>query len=342
MTSTHEQYYCLLKQAVFSQDPEHALAGSSNLGRRLFRQEVPPEEVTDIHHTALLRLAAEHPGMALERVAARLSAPLMEVTMAYSMAFRQQVEHKYSALMQARLAQSSKLESLGTLAAGIAHDFNTLLGVINGYAELAGDALAEGSDGRQCLEHIVSATFRARDLIARMLAFARQQPALPVPIDPVAVIDDALQMLSVSLDPRIVLTFEADANDANGTTMLADPTQLQQIVINLCVNAVDAMAGHGRLRVTLGRAVRPGAGAPCLHLAVADTGQGMPPEVRERIFDPFFTTKEPGQGSGLGLAIVYGIVSTLQGEIEVSTVVGAGSRFDVWLPLAPAAHGEAP
>lgn len=339
MTSTHEQYYCLLRQAVFSRDPEHALAASSNLGRHLFRQEVPPEEVTEIHHKALLRLAAEHPGMALERVAGRLSAPLMEVTMAYSLAFRQQVEHKYSAMVQARLAQSSRLESLGTLAAGIAHDFNTLLGVINGYAELAGDALPDGSDGRQCLAHIVSATFRARDLIARMLAFARQQPALPVPIDPVAVVEDALQMLSVSLDPRIALSFEADAA---GAAMLADPTQLQQIVINLCVNAADAMGERGRLRVTLRRAARPGADAPWLHLAVSDTGHGMPPEVRERIFDPFFTTREPGRGSGLGLSIVYGIVSTLQGRIEVSSKVGAGSCFDVWLPLAPAACGTAP
>ena len=339
MTSTHEQYYSLLTQAVFCDDPEHALAGSSDLGRRLFRQEVPPEEVTDIHHNALLRLAAEHPGLALERVAGRLSAPLMEVIMAYSMAFRQQVEHKYSAMVQARLAQSSRLESLGTLAAGIAHDFNTLLGVINGYAELAGDALADNSDGKQCLDHIVSATFRARDLIARMLAFARQQPALPVPIDPVAVVNDALQMLSVSLGPGIALSFEADAP---GAAMVADPTQLQQIVINLCVNAADAMGARGRLRVTLCRAARPGANAPWLHLAVADTGHGMAPEVRERIFDPFFTTKEPGQGSGLGLAIVYGVVSTLRGEIEVSSKVGAGSRFDVWLPLVPAMPGEAP
>lgn len=341
MISAREQYYCLLRQVVFSDETEYALADSSNLGRRLFRQDVPPEKLIDIHHGAVLRLAREHPGLPLALVADRLSAPLMEVTMTYSMAFRQQVEQKYSDMMQARLAQSSKLESLGTLAAGIAHDFNTLLGVINGYAELAGDALEDGSDGKQCLEHIAKATFRARDLIARMLAFARQQPATPVSIDPASVVADALQMLSVSLPSSLALSFEADID---GVTMVADPTQLQQIVINLCVNAADAMGTQGRLRVTLCRSAPPGQHTPWLHLAVTDTGHGMPPEVCERIFDPFFTTKEPGRGSGLGLSIVFGIVATLQGEIDVSSKVGAGTRFDVWLPLVPASvpDGETP
>jgi signal transduction histidine kinase len=232
---------------------------------------------------------------------------------------------------------------VGTLAAGIAHDFNNILASILANAELAEDELTPDSEARHNIALIISASFRARDLVARMLDFARERPGALVPVNIVLQVREALALLRASLPPSIELAFHSNMSEAT-STILADPTQIMQIVMNLCINAAHAMDNHGviGIRVEPAHSVH---GASTAHLeglciTVADTGSGMSPEVLERIFDPFFTTKAPGEGSGLGLSVVYGIVKNLGGVVEVHSSVAqahSGTQFQVFLPVAVAA-----
>jgi PAS domain S-box-containing protein len=234
--------------------------------------------------------------------------------------------------------QSSKLEAVGTLAAGIAHEFNNILGSIVGHAELAEDELPSESKARSNIENIIRGSFRARDLIARMLAFARAGPVDAIPLDIVSQVREAIALLRPSLPPSIDIDFQNGLRES-GVVILADPTHIMQVVMNLCINAAHAMGNRGVIALALDRAddiegrPRECAGGVCL--TVADRGSGMTPAVLERIFDPFFTTKAPGEGSGLGLSVVYGIVKELGGLVDVisSIVPGeCGTRFRVFLP----------
>lgn len=246
----------------------------------------------------------------------------------------QEAQRASEAMMQVREAQSSRLEAVGTMAAGIAHDFNTILGIINGYAELLSDDFIADSNGAENVRQIIASSFRARDLIVRMLAFARQRPIDPIPLEAVALVRDILKMMRVMLPYGINMKFETDLQHA---WMVADPSQIHQIVMNLCTNAADAMHGQGTLDIAIRRSpplLRDGfSQSERFCLIVADNGCGMPPEVQQRVFDPFYTTKEPGKGSGLGLSVIYGIVSDLRGEIAIESQVGAGTRFTIHLPL---------
>lgn len=245
----------------------------------------------------------------------------------------QQAELASEQAMQAKAAQSNRLEAIGTLSAGIAHDFNSILGIINGYAELLQITVRQLPGGMEKLDHIIQACFRARDLIQRLLAFARQIPVDPVELEAVSLLREALDMIRVTLPDGIEVRFNSALAQA---PMVADPMQLHQLMMNLCNNAADAMNGAGVLDVRI-TAAAPGPGQR-FTLIVADTGCGMSPETQQRIFDPFYTSKSPGKGSGLGLSVVYGIVAELGGEIVLHSTLGVGSRFDVVLPLgAPAA-----
>lgn len=339
VTAIAQRYAGLLERAVFASDPlaaESALAEAADLGRELVARGIPLEEVTEIHHDALVRLAQADPELRLAQVASQVTAPLMEAYMAYSLAFREQLERRSEALVNARLEQSRRLEAIGTLAAGIAHDFNNLLGAIVGFGELLGDELASGSPGQRYLGFIRQASFRARDLIARLLTFARETSDSPVPVEVVALVRETLDLLRASLPPDVHLTFAPEVHEA---WVLAEPSQIQQIVMNLCINAADAVPG-GRGLIDVAVAL-PGVREqqrPMVRLSVRDDGEGMTPEVQRRVFDPFFTTKAPGKGSGLGLSVIHGLVTKLGGIIAVVSTPGAGSRFDVELPwLAPPA-----
>ncbi|MDO8652220.1 MAG: ATP-binding protein [Undibacterium sp.] len=331
MNDNNDQYFILLKQAVISSDPEEALTAAADLGRDFLKHGILPEDYIEIHHHALLRLAQESPDIKFAQVADRLMGPLMEVSMAYSLAFRQQLEQKE--ITRGRQAQASRLEAIGTMAAGIAHDFNTILGIINGYAELLSDDYPDDTIGQKNVQHIIAASFRARDLIGRMLAFARQKLITPIPVDAVALIKEALEMMRITLPSGIKIAFETELQYAR---MLADPSQIHQIVMNLCMNAADAMDGKGAIEIAIKRAPLQKDSAcvgPRFCLVVADDGCGMAPEVQQRVLDPFYTTKAPGKGSGLGLSIIYGIVSDLGGEFHIQSQLGAGSRFNIILPL---------
>lgn len=323
--------------AAMDADIEAWLAEAFELGRSMVDQMVPPDEVTNIHHEAILRLAQLHPQLSLARVADRLTRPLMEMSMAYGLAFREQMERRYECMVNTRLEQSRKLEAVGTLAAGIAHDFNNILGSIVGFAEMTADDLPVGSTGRQNIQQILTASFRARDLVARMLSFARQSPVKSIRMDIVPEVREALALLRASLNPSVTLSVEFAVPQA---VVLADPIQIQQIIMNLCINAADAMGGSGTITIRIDPAATVSAvkddPPPRVCLSVCDSGSGMTPEVLERVFDPFFTTKAPSKGSGLGLSVVYGIVTHLAGVIEVesrASGAGTGTEFRVFLPL---------
>ncbi|MBA3847437.1 MAG: PAS domain-containing protein [Planctomycetes bacterium] len=240
-----------------------------------------------------------------------------------------------------QLRQAQKIESIGMLAGGVAHDFNNLLLPILGFAEMARAAAVDARQAHQ-LTQIVDAGTRAKDLVRQLLAFSRKQVLEMQSLD----LSDEIRRLEPILrrvvreDIRIELELAPDLGWVRG-----DSSQIQQILMNLVVNAHDAMPGGGRMRIAtavarLGderdaqlSALPPG---EYVVVTVADSGEGMDANVRAHLFEPFFTTKEPGKGTGLGLATVHGIVKQHGGEIAVSTRLGAGSSFAVWLPRADA------
>ncbi|QEL14599.1 PAS domain S-box protein [Limnoglobus roseus] len=246
--------------------------------------------------------------------------------------------------LEDQLRQAQKMEAVGQLAGGVAHDFNNLLTVVLGNLELARE-LARGQVLEDLLKPTEKAAKRAAELTGQLLGFARRAPLQFQPVDPEELIRDTVTLLRHTIDPLIVI--EAMPRPG-GWWAWADAGQVTQILMNLCLNARDAMAGGGRLFLNNGNITiepheastevgpRPG---EYVRLRVRDTGTGMPEDVRARIFEPFFTTKETGQGTGLGLAVVFGIVQAHDGWIECASEPGRGTTFDVYLPKY---RGEVP
>jgi signal transduction histidine kinase/ActR/RegA family two-component response regulator len=231
---------------------------------------------------------------------------------------------------EAQLRQSQKLESIGTLAGGIAHDFNNLLTVISGFTQLAMGRLGKTHDVTQDLKEVKEAAERASGLTRQLLAFSRKQVLQPRVLDLTETVAEMQDMLRRLIGSHIGLRV---MHDGRPTRMKADPSQLEQVLMNLVVNARDAMPDGGAITVTTSCELDPAAGWRVV-LRVQDTGTGMSPAVRERIFEPFYTTKEPGKGTGLGLATVYGVVTQSGGTISVDSAVGRGTTFTVSFPPA--------
>jgi PAS domain S-box-containing protein len=240
--------------------------------------------------------------------------------------------------MERKLRQAQRLEAMGTLAGGIAHDFNNILGAILGYGELALRDTPNGSRLERDVKKIVIAGERGRALVDRVLAFSRSAIGERVPVHVERVVREALDLISAKLPPGVTVHAQLRAGPA---AVLADATQVHQVVTNLATNAIQAMAAGGTLRIELAiervedfrAATIGGRGAgEYVVLTVADTGAGIAPEIVDRIFDPYFTTKEVGTGTGLGLSLVHGIVTDLGGAIDVASAVGTGSTFTVYLP----------
>ena len=240
--------------------------------------------------------------------------------------------------MEENLFQAQKMDAIGTLAGGIAHDFNNILSAILGYSELAQRTLPPGTAARQDIDQVITAGQRASGLVQQILDFSRKTEQRLRPVRPHLLVQEALQMLRATLPTTIEIL--ADIDPACGTIM-ADPTKIHQVVMNLCTNAFHAMKDEkGTLRVTLHRqektvedckknGVAPG---PYIVLSVSDTGCGMAPETAAHIFEPYFTTKERGRGTGLGLAVVHGIIESYNGFTEVASKPGHGCTFRVSIP----------
>ena len=253
--------------------------------------------------------------------------------------------------LEGRLRQAQKLEAIGTLAGGIAHDFNNILAAILGYGELAQKDAGAGSALRRHIDAAMSAAMRAKSLVERILAFSRSGMGEHVAVHVRSVVGEALDGVATTMPPGVRLQRRLDCGDA---AVLGDPTQVHQVVMNLCANALQAMqqaANDERtLTVTLdcvdeGTPVCATCELPpgrYVRLVVRDTGCGIAPDVLERIFDPFFTTREIGVGTGLGLSLVHGIVTDLGGGIDVDSRVGDGSTFTVYLPWQESTSAAVP
>jgi nitrogen-specific signal transduction histidine kinase/ActR/RegA family two-component response regulator len=241
--------------------------------------------------------------------------------------------------MEVQMRQAQKLEALGQLAGGIAHDFNNILTGVLAYTELAVLDSAEPAAVRQHLAEVSKAGHRARELVRQILAFSRQQVQARTPLRPHPIVTEAVSLLRSSLPSTIDMVTTIDPR---APVILADATQIHQIVMNLCTNAAQAMRDRtGKLEVHLQamhvdaatsagiRGLQPGFYAT---ITVSDTGHGMDEETLKRSFEPFFTTKGPGEGTGLGLAVVHGIVEDHDGAITVESKVGVGTTFRIFFP----------
>jgi len=232
------------------------------------------------------------------------------------------------------------LEAIGTLAGGIAHDFNNILAAMLGYAEMAREDVPPESAVAKDLDSVLAGGNRAKDLVQQILAFSRQNEMERIPLQPVSVVKEITKMLRSSLPTTIEII--QDSTSATGQ-ILADPTQIHQIVMNLCTNAFHAMEETGgELGISLKEVHlsaedlvhEPGVEAGTfVQLSVSDSGPGIAPDIKEMIFDPYFTTKETGKGTGMGLAIVHGIVKSYGGFISFYSEVGEGTAFHVFIPV---------
>ncbi len=241
--------------------------------------------------------------------------------------------------LEAQLRQAQRMEAIGTLAGGIAHDFNNILGVMLGYAEMALYSLQEDNDLKRKLQQILKAGQRGKDLVSQILSFSRPGKPERKPIKAKPVIKETLKMLRATVPATIELISNTE-EEKDG--ILADPTQIHQVLLNLCANAAHAMRETGGvLEVSLQAVDLDAAKAaqyhdlspgPYVMISVKDTGHGMDKEVMERIFDPFFTTKAPGEGTGMGLAVVHGILKAHGGTITVQSEPGVGTEFQIFLP----------
>ncbi|WP_319408054.1 ATP-binding protein [uncultured Desulfosarcina sp.] len=237
------------------------------------------------------------------------------------------------------LEQAQKMEAIGTLAGGIAHDFNNILSAVVGYAQLALMDTDEKSHLHHNLQQIYTAAMRAGDLVRQILAFSRQAERKPEPLQVAPLIKEAMKMLRSSLPTTIEIKQNISTRTDN---VMADPTQIHQIVMNLCTNAAQSMEETGG-RMTVGLEQihltaadhhhYPGLDAgDYIRLTIQDTGHGIAPEIKEKIFNPYFTTKDRGKGTGLGLSVVHGIVQSYGGRIYVHSKPDSGTTFDVFLP----------
>ncbi len=252
---------------------------------------------------------------------------------------RKQAE-KEKAKLENQLLQAHKMEAIGMLAGGIAHDFNNILSIILGNAELAMDDVPEWNLARHNLEEITTASLRARDVVQQLLSFSRQSDQKQRPVNISPIIKDCLKFLKSSI-PASIDIHETISDES--VIVMADPTHINQVMLNLCTNAAHAMYKNGGVMEVGVSVLEVGKNAAIqdvelnqgqyVKISMSDTGHGIAKEHIDRIFDPYFTTKEVGEGSGIGLSVVYGIVKSYDGAISVDSEYGKGTTFNIFLPV---------
>lgn len=280
-----------------------------------------------------------------DRIFERVSFPLRrkgEIT-GRVWSFRDITERKHAEAekkkLEKQLQHAQKMEAIGTLAGGIAHDFNNILGAILGYTELAVDDVSMNSPARKNLELVLKASHRAKELVKQILTFSRKDEENRMPLLLAEIVRESLKLLRASLPATIDIR---SSIGENLNPILANPTQIRQVLMNLCTNAAYAMREKGGILEISLEEIEPDAGFlagkdldPGLYqlLSVSDTGHGIPAEIIQRIFEPYFTTKKTGEGSGIGLAVVHGIVKSHGGEITAISEPGKGSTFNVYFKV---------
>lgn len=329
-----------LQHFLTAADPlqrELALASATDHGKHLVAQGAALDDLLALHQQAQSALAAPAgaavaPDAALQLRLARGDALPMMLALVLP---HQLDEQARTAQYQEGLRQADKLRAVGTLAAGIAHDFNNLLGSVIGLAELCALDVPPASPLARNLGGILQASRRAADLTAQLLNFAREQPLQLRPVLLARLLRDHQALWTALLPKGVPLRLSLPGTDL---TVLADPAQIEQVLLNLVKNAGDALRGMAapQVQLVLDAAVPAGGLAPWARLRVVDNGCGMAADTLARIFEPFFTTKEVNDGTGLGLASAHGIVSRHGGQLQASSTPGQGSCFTLWLPLAGA------
>ena len=275
----------------------------------------------------------------IERIIADSGAPIIDHdqnTIGVVLVFRDITEQSK---MEIELQHAHKLEAIGTLAGGIAHDFNNILAAVLGYADMAMDDIPKHSPARYQIDQVLKAGNRAKDLVKHILSFSRKESQVRVPLEVSKILQEALKFLRATIPTTIEIK---ESHDIENGIILADATQLHQVIVNLCTNAAHAMEEQGGiLGITLSSqdfsenelkkepSLKPG---PYVRLCVSDTGTGIDQRYLDKIFDPYFTTKEVGKGSGMGLAVVVGIVKSHDGMITVDSKLGEGTTFNVYFP----------
>jgi len=255
----------------------------------------------------------------------------------------------HRATLESQLRESQKMQAIGTMAGGIAHDFNNIISAILGNVVLARQDVPANSGAATSLGEIDKAGRRARDLVRQILTFSRNEPPRRVSLQLADVVNETLRLIRVTLPPQVTLQLELDPGTPS---VMADATQIEQVLLNLCTNAIHAIGPHtGQIHIELTHSAgnTPPGGAldaasgdgrhshlpgPHIRLSVSDTGCGMDAATLERVFEPFFTTKPVGQGTGLGLSVVHGILRAHAGEVQVRSSVGSGSEFTLYFPVA--------
>jgi PAS domain S-box-containing protein len=258
--------------------------------------------------------------------------------LAYQGIIRDMTEQKK---LEAQLRQSQKMEAIGTMAGGIAHDFNNILGIIIGNTELALGDVPERNPAKGCLEEIRSASLRAKDVVRHILSFSRKSVSERKPIQITSIIKDSLKLLRASIPTTIEIRQDFSCEH---DTVLADPIQVNQVLMNLCTNASHAMREEGgvlevglkNVDLELGNKALDLEPGRYVKLSVSDTGPGIDSTTIDRIFDPYFTTKGLGEGTGMGLSVVHGIVKNYDGAVMVKSEPGKGAVFEVFFPLTEA------
>jgi two-component system cell cycle sensor histidine kinase/response regulator CckA len=314
----------------------------------------PPEEIDGKSSRTLKQHLKEKQGQALETRVITKSREIRDVSIKASVftlkgkkvlqgIFRDVTEWKRTQeekkKLELQLQQAYKMEAIGTLAGGIAHDFNNILAAMIGYTELARGDLPKHSRTHSNLKEVYKAGLRAKNLVQQILTFSRQRDEEKMPLRVSPIIKEALKLLRASLPATIEIRQKIPSQS---DTILGDPTQIHQVLMNLCANAEYAMREHGGVLEVrlLEERLDPGAASQHLdlkpgayvRLTVSDTGCGMDSKIVDRIFDPYFTTKELSQGTGMGLAVVHGIVKSHGGSIMVTSTPDKGTTFDVFLP----------
>jgi PAS domain S-box-containing protein len=321
---------------------------AEELGKKVVSEYTPPEDVDLVVRNFQGLISGEHDSYRNEHRLYRKDGGIVWVDVAVAL-IRQGSGGQVAVVMaqditrrrqaEEHLRESQKTEAIGQLSAGIAHDFNNLLTGVLGYASLALTKVDQGDAISEYLLRIEETAQRAASLTQQLLAFGRRQTLQLSTIDLNGLLGETSAMLGPLLAPRIEIVHDLDPALR---PLKADPLQIQQVLLNLALNARDAIDDRGTLTIgtrnldsgtetPVGHGLKPG---PYVVLTFRDTGHGMTREVRERIFEPFFTTKGVGEGTGLGLSSVYGIVKQSEGEIEVETSVGGGTEFRIYLPAA--------
>lgn len=350
-------YYGLLEEFL-GRDREKALTEIAKFARKLAGRRIGPDTLVNLHATSVEKIVAGKDDKTRMETAMLASQFLFAGIAAFAEGFgklmarieaeKKKAEHEHAQLVMEiesrkssdeQLREGQKMEALSTLAGGIAHGFNNMLAAIMGNAELALDDIDDTSPPRYNVEQILKAAKRGRELVKQILTFTRHSQRHEEVFKLTPVIEETLNLLRGSIPSSITINLSMKSDR---DTIRGEPSEIQQVLVNLVTNATHAMKEGGKLDVSLRNVdvrereknLRPGR---YIVLKIRDTGVGMDRATLRRIFDPFFTTKEPGHGAGMGLSVVYGIVKAHRGAVVVTSEPRKGSAFSVYLPV-----GESP